>query len=285
MIILYFELFLIASLVALACSLAGNFLVLRGTALMSDAISHSVLLGIVLMFFITHNVHSPWMFIGATLIGMLTVTTAELIIRTKRISLDTTIGLIFPLFFSIAVLLINYYAHTIHLDTDAVFLGELAFAPFQRFLFLGKDYGPSSLWSMFLILIINMYFVKQFYKELLFSTFDPDQAKILGYKPDWMNYALMALTSITIVGAFNTAGSILVIAFMIIPPAAAFLITNHIKEMMVMSSLFALLSAVTGCLLAHLINASITGAIATTNGIIFFIIFLLTSFRSKSIKK
>lgn len=99
MIILYFELFLIASLVALACSLAGNFLVLRGTALMSDAISHSVLLGIVLMFFITHNVHSPWMFIGATLIGMLTVTTAELIIRTKRISLDTTIGLIFPLFF------------------------------------------------------------------------------------------------------------------------------------------------------------------------------------------
>lgn len=280
MIILYAQLFLIASLVAVACSLPGNFLVLRGTALMSDAISHSILLGIVLMFFITHNVHSPWMFVGATVVGLLTITTAELIIKTKRISLDTTIGLIFPLFFSIAVLLINYYAHTIHIDTDAVFLGELAFAPFQTSSILGRNIGPTSFWAMLTLLIMNIYFIKRFYKELVISTFDNDQATVLGYKPYYIHYALMALTSLTIVGSFNTAGSILVIAFMIIPPATAFLITNHIKEMIVMSSLFALLSAITGCLLAHTINASITGSIATTNGLIFFIVIFLKDSRS-----
>lgn len=275
MIILYVQLFLIASLTALACSLPGNFLVLRGTALMSDAISHSILLGIVLMFFVTHNIHSPWMFVGATIVGLLTITAAELLIKTKRISLDTTIGLIFPLFFSIAVLLINYYAHTIHIDTDAVFLGELAFAPFQTTTLFGYNIGPISIWVMSGILLINLWFIKTFYKELIISTFDIDQAEIFGYKPYLINYLLMALTSITIIGSFNTAGSILVIAFMIIPPATAFLITNHVKKMICLSSIFALLSTIIGCCLAHVVNVSITGAIATINGLLFFIVLFL----------
>ena len=281
---LYVQLFLIASLVSLACSLPGNFLVLRGTALMSDAISHSVLLGIVLMFFITHDIHSPWMFLGATIVGLLTITAAELLIKTKRVFLDTTIGLIFPLFFSIAVILINYYAHTVHMDTDAVFLGELAFAPFQTCSFLGIDIGPTSLWVMLGILLINILFIKICYKELVISTFDVNQAEILGYKPHLINYLLMTLTSITIIGSFNTAGSILVIAFMIIPPATAFLITDHITRMIAISSLFALLSTIIGCYLAHLINVSITGAIATTSGLLFFIVlFLVRSKYSRSL--
>lgn len=275
MIILYIQLFLIASLVAVACSLPGNFLVLRGTALMSDAISHSILLGIVLMFFITHEIQSIWMFIGATLVALLTVTLAELLIKTKRISLDTTIGLIFPLFFSIAVLLINYYAHTIHIDTDAVFLGELAFAPFQTTHINGYNLGPTSLWTMSIVVLLNIAFIRIFYKELILSTFDAEQAEILGYRPYIVNYLLMALTSITIVGAFNTAGSILVIAFMIIPPATAFLITNQVQKMIVLSSLFSLVATAAGCCFAHLANVSITGAIATSNGIIFFIVLML----------
>ena len=284
MMILYFQLFLIASLVSVACSLPGTFLVLRGTALMSDAISHSVLLGIVLMFFITHNIHSPWMFLGATLIGLLTVSAAELLIKTKRIFLDTTIGLIFPLFFSIAVILINRYAQTVHMDTDAVFLGELAFAPFETCALFGYNLGPVSLWTMLAILLINIFCIKLFYKELVISTFDLNQAEILGYRPHWINYLLMTLTCITIIGSFKTAGSILVIAFMIIPPATAFLITDHISHMIVVSSLLALLSTIIGCSLAHLINVSITGAIATTGGVLFFIIlFLAGSKDSKSL--
>ena len=275
MIILYLQLFFIASLVAISCALPGNFLVLRGTALMSDAISHSILLGIVLMFFITKTIHSPWMFVGATIIGLLTITAAELLIKTKRISLDTTIALIFPLFFSIAVLLINYYAHTIHIDTDAVFLGELAFAPFQTVSLWGYELGPIALWTLSGILFINILFISLFYKELVFSTFDNEQAEVMGYRPYMINYALMALTSITIIGAFNTAGSLLVIAFIIIPPATAFLITNHIKKMILLSSLFALISTIIGCLFAHIANVSITGAIATINGLLFLLVLRL----------
>ena len=133
---------------------------------------------------------------------------------------------------------------------------------------------------MSIILLLNLWFIKIFYKELIISTFDTDQAKIFGYKPHLINYLLMALTSVTIIGSFNTAGSILVIAFMIIPPATAFLITHHIKRMICLSSIFALLSTIIGCCLAHVVNVSITGAIATINGLLFFTVLLLVNVTS-----
>ena len=101
----------IACVVATSCAIPGVFLVLRGRALMSDAISHSILLGIVLAFFVVHNLHSPLLITGAVLMGLITVFTTESLVKSKKIKQDAAIGLVFPFFFSIAILLINQFAH------------------------------------------------------------------------------------------------------------------------------------------------------------------------------
>jgi manganese/zinc/iron transport system permease protein len=136
------EIQLVAVVVAVACSLPGVFLVLRRMALMSDAITHTVLLGIVLAFFLTHNIASPLLVLGAAAMGVITVALVELLLKTRLVREDASIGLVFPALFSIAVILISRYAGSVHLDTDAVLLGEIAFAPFRRLEMGGMDLGP-----------------------------------------------------------------------------------------------------------------------------------------------
>ena len=122
---------LIAILISVACSLLGVFLVLRSMSMLTDAISHTVLLGIVLSFFITHKFDSPLLIIGATLTGLLTVYLVELITDINLVKEDAAIGIVLSVLFSIAVVLISKYTANIHLDIDAVLLGEIAFAPFH----------------------------------------------------------------------------------------------------------------------------------------------------------
>ena len=272
--IIYLQLLATACLVAVSCTIPGTFLVLRGTSLMSDAIGHAILLGIVLTFLITKNLHSPYVFVGATLIGIATAAITELLISTKRLMHDAAVGLVFPLFFSIAIILINLHASSIHIDTDAALLGELAFTPFHTLTIANINLGPQALWTMTLILLLNIVCVAMWYPTLKLTTFNPDYAYTLGYRPHLVHYGLMTLTSITIVGAFDTAGAILVVAFMIIPPATAYLITQRLSHMLVLSCLFAVLSTLAGYITAHACNVSITGAIATVNGIVFALVLI-----------
>ena len=150
------EIQLIAAVVAVACALPGVFLILRRMALMSDAISHAILLGIVLAFFVTRDISSPFLVIAATITGVVTVSLVELLHRTRLVKEDAAIGLVFPALFSIGVILIARFAGNVHLDVDAVLLGELAFAPFNRFVVLGYDLGPRALYMMGGILILNI---------------------------------------------------------------------------------------------------------------------------------
>jgi manganese/zinc/iron transport system permease protein len=270
-----FEIQLIASIVAAACALPGVFLVLRRMAMMSDAISHTVLLGIVIAFFITKSITSPLLLVGAALMGIITVSLVELLNRTKLVQEDAAIGLVFPAIFSIAVILISRFAGDVHLDTDAVLLGELAFAPFNRLKLFGVDMGPESLFVGGIILIINIVFIVLFYKELKIATFDPALAAALGFAPTMIHYALMALVSLTAVGSFDAVGSVLVVAFMIAPPAAAYLLTDRLSRMLVYSTLIGIFSAVSGYWLAHWLDASIAGSMATMTGVSFLIVYLL----------
>ena len=137
-----FEIQLIASLVAIACAIPGVFLVLRKMALISDAISHSILPGLVIGFFITHDLGSPLLIVMAAISGIITVVLVEYIQKTGLVKEDTAIGLVFPALFSIGVILIAKNANDVHLDIDVVLLGELAFAPFDRILINGSDWGP-----------------------------------------------------------------------------------------------------------------------------------------------
>ena len=235
------EIQLIAALVAASCAIPGVFLVLRKMALISDAISHSILPGIVLGFFITQDLYSPVLIILAALTGIITVVLVERIQKTGLVKEDTAIGLVFPVLFSIGVLLIAKNANDIHLDIDAVLLGELAFAPFDRFLLFGADLGPKASWIMGVILLVSLTLLYLFFKELKVSTFDVGLSSALGFSPVILHYGLMSISSITVVGAFDAVGAILVVALMIAPAATAYLLTSDLKKMLWLSVILAFL--------------------------------------------
>jgi manganese/zinc/iron transport system permease protein len=267
----YLEIILVSSVISIACVLPGVFLVLRKVSLMSDAISHSILLGIVVAFLIIKNLHSPLLIVGAALAGILTVFITEVLIHSRRLKKDAAIGLIFPIFFSIGVILINKFASDVHLDNDAVLLGEIAYAPLNRLYAFGIDLGPMALWIMLPILILNAVFIYAFYKELKLSSFDPGLATALGFSPVLIHYSLMSLVSITAVGAFDAVGSILVVALMITPPATAYLLTERVSKMIAVSIAIAIASSITGVGIAVLLDASIAGCIVTMTGIFFLL--------------
>lgn len=268
------EIQLIAAVVAMACAIPGVFLVLRKMALISDAISHSILPGIVIGFFITQDLNSPLLILLAAFTGVITVVLVEYLQKTGLVKEDTAIGLVFPMLFSIGVILIAKNASDVHLDIDAVLLGELAFAPFDRVEIGGTDMGPKSLWVMGSILITILILLFLFFKELKVSTFDAGLAASMGISPVLMHYGLMSVSSITIVGAFDAVGAILVIAMMIAPAGAAYLLTTDLKRMIGLSMFFGVLSAIAGYWFAHWLDASIAGSIATTLGLIFLLIYL-----------
>lgn len=269
-----FQLLAIALATSVACCLPGIFLMLRGVALMSDAISHAILPGIVIMFLLLKNIESPFLIIGAAAAGMMTVILTESIIQSQRLKKDAAIGLVFPLFFSTGIILISYYARTLHLDIDMVLLGELAFAPFNRLTIGSIDCGPWALWNMMLLVVINSSLVWLFYKELQLTIFDPTLAHILGYSSCALYYGLMLMSSITIVGAFNVVGSIVVVALILAPAAGASLITQKLKRLIAIAVAIALISSLLGYGVAFMADVSIAGAIATMSGLIFLIIFI-----------
>ncbi|CAN5534363.1 metal ABC transporter permease [soil metagenome] len=268
------EIQFIAVVTAAACALPGVFLVLRRSAMLSDAISHAVLPGIVIGFLVTHDLSSPWLVIGATATGVLAVVLIETLVGTRLVKTDAAIGLVFPVLFSIGVVLIAQYAQDVHLDTDAVLLGDPAFAWIERFEVGGRDLGPRSLWLMGTLLTINAAFIAVFYKELKLAAFDPALAATLGYRPRLLHYALMTLVAATCVGAFDVVGSVLVVALIVAPPAAAYLLTDRLPLLIGLAAGIGGGSALGGYGVSRALDASIAGAMASAAGVAFLLAFL-----------
>lgn len=273
---MWIDIYLVAIVVAVACAIPGVFLVIRGLTMLSDAITHSVLLGIVLAFFITNDLNSPLLLIGATLVGLLCVWLIEALQRTGLMGSDSAIGIVFPLFFSIGIILITRYAGDIHLDTDSVLMGELAFIPFRRVELFGLDFGPTALWTMLVILVINILFITLFYKELKVTTFDPVFAATIGFSPVFIHYGLMAIVSLTAVGAYDAVGSILVVGFMVGPGLSGWLLSDRLKTILGLSVVFAVLNSVLGITIARYADVSLAGMIAVVTGVTTFIVFLFS---------
>lgn len=270
------EIQIIGVIVAVACSIPGVFLVLRKMSMMSDSITHTILLGIVIGFFLSGSLSSPVLVICAVIMGIFTVYFTEILNGTKLVSEDSAIGLVFPFLFSIAIIIISKYAGSVHLDTDSVLLGELAFAPFNRLEVLGLDLGPKAMYLMGFILILNIIYMLVFYKELKIVTFDISLAAVLGFSPVIIHYSLMTMVSITAVGAFEAVGSILVIAFMIGPPVTAYLLTENLRKMIILSMIIGGVNAVIGYQVASLLDVSIAGSMALITGVAFFIVFIFS---------
>ena len=266
---------LTAALVGIACALAGSFLVLRRMALLGDAISHSVLLGIVAVFWLTGSRSAPLMVIGAGAVGLLTVSLVEAVYRTGRVREDAAIGLVFPALFSIGVIAVSRFPSAVHLDVDHVLYGEIAYAHIDKIELFGYDLGYRSLWLMGIMALVNLVFVALFYKALKLATFGPALAAALGFSPLAIHYGLMALASATTAVALDSVGAVLVVGILVVPAATAYLLTDRLPIMLVLASLCGSASAVGGYWLARRLDGSIAGAMATFAGVLFLGAFLI----------
>ena len=255
---------------SLACAVLGVFLVLRRLSMVSDAISHSVLLGIVIGYFVTKDIGSVLLIIGASLFGVLTTVCIELLIKSKRVTEDASVGIIFPLFFSIAVILITRYARNVHLDTEVVLIGEIILAPLHRINFLGLSL-PKALVQMSFVLLINIVFIAVFFRKLKISSFDPVYAGVAGIAGAGLYYVFMALVSFTAVSAFESVGAILTISFFISPAASAYLISKDLKITILLAAVYAVVNSCIGYFLAVKFNVSMSGMCALVSGLTFMI--------------
>ena len=258
---------------AMACAILSPFLVLRKLSMVSDAISLSVLLGIVIAFFIVKDVGSPFLIAGAALFGVITVFVVEFLSGTGLVKNDDAVGIVFPMFFALAVVLITKFARNVHLDTDVVLMGEVIIAPLNRVEFIGMSL-PKALVQMGILLLINLLFVIIFFKELKITTFDRGFAKLAGFSSVALFYVLMTLSSFTAVTAFDAVGAILVVSFLITPGAAAYLISKDLKVMIAISVGYAVINSIIGYVFSLLMNVSMSGMTAAAAGVTFLLTFL-----------
>jgi manganese/zinc/iron transport system permease protein len=261
-------------LVAAAGALVGTFLVLQGNSMLSDAISHSIVFGIVMVWLLTHAQSGPVQILGAALTGVLTVFLTELVAGTRRMKRDAAIGLVFPVLFAAGVLLLNLYARDVHIDTHTVLLGEIGFVWLDTMMLGGLELPQAVVW-MSVVTLVNLGFILMFYKELKLATVDPQLAAALGFAPTALFYVLLALTSTTAVAAFDAVGAVLFIAFVIVPPATAYLLTDRLSLMLVYSVLIGMASSLTGYPVAVMFDVSVGGTMAAMTGVFFLLAFLL----------
>lgn len=253
-------------LVASGCSLVGCFLILRRMAMLGDAISHAVLPGIVIAFLLTESRNVLPMLLGAGALGLLTAFLTDMLNRKGRLQNDAAIGVTFTWLFALGVILVSRYAGQVDLDLDCVLYGEILYAPFDRFMLGDIDLGPRLVWSMGLVAIANLAFILLGWKQLKVSAFDPELALSLGINVVVWHYLLMGFVSMSTVAAFESVGAILVVAMLTVPPNTAYLLTDRLWLMVLLSVVIGALSAIIGYGVASALDGSIAGAIATVSG-------------------
>jgi manganese/zinc/iron transport system permease protein len=266
---------LTAMLSAIACALPGCFLVLRRMSMMGDAISHAVLPGLAVAFLVTHSRDSLSMFAGAALVGILTAVFVEAVHRHGQVEESAAMGVVFTTLFALGLVLLVRGADQVDLDASCVLYGAMELVPLDMAQLAGWSV-PRAVLKMSAVALFNAFFVTLFYKELTISTFDPALSDTVGIDSRLMNLALMAVVAITAVAAFESVGSILVIAMLIVPAATAQLLTRRLGSFLVVAVLTAALSAWLGHLgaitlppLVGFEDTNTAGMMAVASGLLF----------------
>ncbi|WP_127509840.1 metal ABC transporter permease [Paenibacillus humicus] len=270
-----FWILLTGSLAAVSCAVLGCFLILRRMALIGDAISHSVLPGIVIAYMFSGSRDSILMLIAAAFMGLLCVFLIQWF-NQRGIQSDASIGVIFTSLFAIGVVLISLNARQVDLDLDCVLYGEIAYAAWNTLEIGGVGIGPRSVWLLGGALTLILAVIGLFYKQFKLCAFDPLLAAALGIPAALFHYLLMGLVSVTTVSSFESVGAILVVGLLVIPPSTAYLLTDRLGRMIAISAACGVLSTFLGFLLAVWLDASIAGCIVAAAAALFAAAFVLS---------
>lgn len=239
-------------MVGMICGIIGCFIILRGMALMGDAISHAVLPGVALSYMLGIN-----FFFGAVVTGVLTALGIGYVSQNSRIKNDSAIGIVFTSFFAVGIILITFAKSST--DLYHILFGNVLAV------------RASDMWITLIIGIVIAAVVYLFYKELLVSSFDPVMSAAYGLPGRLIHYLLMTLLTLVTVASLQTVGIILVVAMLITPASTAYLLTNRLWVMIYLAASFGALSAVVGLYFSVKYNLASGAAIVLASAIWFML--------------
>lgn len=264
----------IAALAGVACALLGNWLVVRRQGMLSDALSHAVLPGVAVAFLLSGSRDLGPMLLGALVVSIAAAALITGLRRLGNIDDGAAMGVVFTTLFALGLVLIRQAADSVDLDPDCVLYGALELAPLSTVSLAGIDV-PRAVVLLGAMVVANAAFTAMFFKELTAISFDPELAMLQGLPVGRLHYALMVLVAATCVMAFESVGSILVIAMFVVPSACARLATHRLVPMMLIGCGVAVASAVGGYALAVLVPGALglpslgtSGAIAVVAGLL-----------------
>lgn len=268
---------IIATALCIAASngLIGSWLVIQGESLLSDAISHALLSGIVLMYLATGLFYFPVLLLGGFIAAICAVGMIYACSKLLRITLDVAIGLVFPIFFSLGVVLICLYAHNVHLDIDMVLLGDLVFVPFDRLNVYGIDCGPKSIWLSFVMLIVTIVSLYYYHRRWLVLAYDQDYARTIGVRLFPMSIAKLLIVTSSLMVSFEYVGIVGAIGMLVIPAATAILQATSMNNVVVCAFTYALLGTSLGLACGFWADVSLAGAVLLGQVSVFCIVLVL----------
>jgi len=245
-------------LVGAACGIIGCFVILRGMALVGDAISHAVLPGVVLAFMLAGT--GPLsMFCGAMAAGVLTSVLINVIQNNSRIKGDSAIGLVFTMFFAVGVILISALPRGTHFDLKCFLFGN------------PLAVGESDLWMMVIVASMVVGAIILCYYPLRTASFDPIMAAAIGIRPKVVHYLIMILLAATVVASLQAVGIIMVVAMIIAPGATAYQWTDRLGVMLLLAALVGTVSAGIGFVVSFWQNWPTGPAMTVVAGALFIL--------------
>ncbi|GLI85326.1 manganese transport system membrane protein MntD [Rossellomorea marisflavi] len=270
-----FWILLTGALVGGTCGMMGCFLILRKMAMLADAISHTVLLGLVLAFLISQSLNGGIMLVGAAVAGLFTTYLIQ-VLNAKGIQEDASIGVVFTTLFAIGVILISLFAQNVHLDVEHALMGEIAFIPWDTLTLPMFGEVPKSVVMLTAVLLLDLVVVLLLFKEFKLTSFDPGMAAAMGFPILLLHYVMMTLVSVTTVSAFDSVGAILVVAMLIAPGATAYLWTDRYLKMILLSVIIGVFDSIAGYYAAKWLDVSISGSMAVVAGLVFLLTWILS---------
>jgi len=270
-----------AFLTALACGLPGAWLVLRRMSLTGDAISHSVLPGIVIGFLASGSLDSPWLVIGAAACGWLAVMAIDRLHHAGGVREDAATGIVFTSMFALGVLMMHRFGGRVDLDPDCVLFGQIDTAIHGARVTLAGFEMPGIVASSAFAALLAVGFAFLTHHRLLASAFDAPHARLLARAPDLTRALLLAVTAAVVVAAFQTVGAIMTVALLVLPGATALLIARRMPGMFACIAIHAALSAVLGYQLAGAANCNFGAAVVIAGAALFAITAVATALRPR----
>lgn len=252
-----------AALSAMACSLPGLWLVLRRQSLMGDALSHTALPGIMLsLMTVTAARSAGWieedredmveqfaLIFGAILMGILTAALTEWLQNLAHVDGNTALGVVFTGLFAVGLVMVRVWADDAHIDAECVLFGSLEGVDWNTWTVAGYEVPKAAILTGGMLLL-NIVLTLLLFKELRLASFDAEMATTQGINARVMHYCHMALTAATVTAAFQSVGSILVIALLVVPAVTAMQLSTRLRHVLVATLVIATASAVLGHLMA-----------------------------------